>query len=703
MKTLRSAVAAVLALMALALATGQSQAATTTVVEYYHAGLNHYFSTADAAEIAFMDSAPGWARSGQGFSVWPTASDAPAGAVPACFYTAPTINATLRVYSVDQAECDFLSTFDMAVYRGQPFYAMRPVNGECASTLQPVYRGFKNANFDFNFRYTNNLASYQDTADRGWPANGAVMCVPGMSNARKADIHRLLRQATFGATDEQVSRVDMLGIPAWVEEQLNAPKSSYPDLPHVPLQALADCDPQGKPPTDPAVICARDNYTLFPVQTRFLQNAFTGQDQLRQRVAFALSQILVTSGTEVNHAYGMARYQQMMLDHAFGNYRNLLQAMTLSPVMGRYLDMANSNKPDPARGISANENFARENLQLFTIGLYELNIDGTYKRAAQGALIPTYTQTTVENFARVFTGWTYPTVDGSQAVRNNQPNYVSPMVAVENNHDTASKTLLNGAVLPAGQTALKDLNDAIDNIFNHANVAPFISKQLIQKLVGGSPSPAYVARVAAVFNNNGAGVRGDLKSVTSAILLDPEARGDIKMAANYGHLLEPTLLVTNLMRGLNGRSDGVYISRQLGGMSQNLFTSPSVFNYYPPDKALPATGSTAPEFAILNSTTVFNRANFISNVVMGNAIAADTTVVGAIGTSIDWAAFQALANDPAALVDKLAWTFTAGSLSDSARRIVVAAVNAVASSDPLTRAKTAAYLVLNASQTQVER
>jgi uncharacterized protein (DUF1800 family) len=685
-----------------------ASAATSTAVEFYHPTLKHYFVAAHPAEVAIVDgggAGPGWARTGQTFEVWLTQADAPPGASPVCrFYGTPGKGPNSHFFTAEPAECELVKQDPGWFYEGIAFYAMRVSSGACGGGVRPLYRNFNNrasAN-DSNHRYSATLATFQDMADQGWPAEGAALCVPGMSTAQKSDIYRLLRQATFGPTDALVSRVEQVGIAGWIEEQFNVPKSSYPEMPYVPFNAPDNCIPMGRPPNDPAVICARDNYTLFQVQLRFLQNAFTGEDQLRQRVAFALSQILVTSGTEVSHAYGMTRYQQIMLDHAFGNYRNLLQAMTLSPAMGRYLDMANSNKPDPNRGISANENFARENLQLFTIGLYELNQDGTYKRTPQGALIPTYSQTTVENFARVFTGWTYPSVDGSQPVRNNPVNYSSPMVAVESNHDTGSKTLLNGVTLPAGQSALKDLNDAIDNVFNHANTAPFISRQLIQKLVGGSPSAAYVGRVAAVFSNNGSGVRGDLRAVTRAILLDPEARGDVKMAANYGHLLEPVLLVTGMVRGLNGRSDGVAIRTQMSGMGQNIFTSPSVFNFYPPDKALPSTGSVAPEFAILNSSTVFNRANFINALVMGNAIPADANVAGSFGTSLDWSAFQALAGDPALLVDKLAWTFTAGSLSDSARRIIVTAVSAI-SGDTLARAKTAAYLVLNASQTQVER
>ncbi len=673
---------------------GAVSAATVDAVEYYHVASNHYLITANPAEVSFMDASPAWRRSGASFKVWPTAADAPNGAVATCLFTAPSIGNDVRFYSVDQGECSFLASFDLAVYGGLQFYAMPTTNGACSDDMQPIRRGFfNNGQGSINFRYTTTLSASQDSLDRGWGDNGIALCVPGSSTARRADIHRFLRQATFGPTDALVTRVEQMGINSWLQEQFNAPKSTYPDLPYVAFNRPDTC----------TGTCARDNYSLFPVQIRFLQNAMTGQDQLRQRVAFALSQIVVTSGIEVNHAYGMSRYQQILLDHAFGNYRDVLFHTTLSPAMGRFLDMANSNKPDVARGISANENFARELLQLFSVGLYEMNQDGTLKLDAGGNPIATYSQTDVENFARVFTGWTYPPVGGGTAVRNNGVNYESPMQAVESNHDTNAKTLLGGVVVPGGRTALQDINTALDNIFNHPNIAPFVSRQLIQKLVGGSPSPAYVGRVSAAFNNNGFFTRGDLRAVVQAVLLDPEARGDLKATATYGHLIEPILLVTQLMRGLGATTDGVYESGQLGSMAQTIFTSPSVFNFYPPDRKLPATGSIAPEFAILNSSTIFARANFINNVVMGNPIAPNTTVTGAVGTSINWVPWQSLAADPALLVDRLAWTFTAGSLSDSARNIIITAVNAVAATDTLTRAKTAAYLVLNSSQTQVER
>jgi uncharacterized protein (DUF1800 family) len=236
----------------------------------------------------------------------------------------------------------------------------------------------------------------------------------------EADAYRLLKQATFGPTEAAMSEVKQMGVTAWVDSQLNMPVlSKMPALEFYPAQAPTTCT-NDRVANSAATLCARDNYTFFQLQLKFTQNALKQADQLRQRVAFALSQILVTSGADSTiMPYGMAKYQQMLLDGAFGNYKDLLTAVTLSPVMGDYLNMANSNKPDVARGIAANENFAREIMQLFSIGLYELNQDGTTKKDTQGALIPTYSQTTVENLARVFTGWTYPGFGNVAPVRNN--------------------------------------------------------------------------------------------------------------------------------------------------------------------------------------------------------------------------------------------------------------------------------------------
>lgn len=681
-----------------------SQAATVDAVEFYNTSLKHYFLAVDQQDISKYDHTTGWVRTGMGFKVWPAADDAMPGAVASCQYGAPLLGPDIRLYSVSAAECDFLSTFSLAVFEQTSFYALPPENGNCAPGTQPVYRGFRNINGDINFRFVTLLASYQDANDRGWSANDVVMCVPGVSSANKSDIVRLLAQSTFGPNDALIAAAQSSGIPAFVDRQFNAPKSSYPDFPYVPALAPDTCKFDGaKPATDPVNICARDTYSLFQVQLRFLQNALSGEDQLRQRVAFALSQILVVSGVEINQAYAMARYQQLLLDGAFGNFRDLLYKVTLSPAMGRYLDMVNNDKPDPVRGTEPNENYAREVLQLFSIGLYRLNQDGTQQRDAQGRPIASYDQDVIEGFAHAFTGWTYPPLAGAVSRFRNPPNFSGDMVAFANNHDTQPKLLLNGKMLPAGQGASKDLNDAIDNIFNHPNVGPFIGRQLIQKLVTGTPGTGYVARVAAVFNDNGSGVRGDLKAVVRAILLDAEARGEIKSASSYGHLQEPVRFVTGILRGLSGSSDGVYPRSQLGGLGQNVFNSPTVFNYYSPEYALPASGTVAPEFDILNSSTVFSRANFINNMVFSNGIAADASVQGATGTRLDLSALQALAADPAGLVDKLSWTYAHGSLSTSVQRSIIDAVTAIPASDTLGRARAAAYLVLTSSQAQVER
>ena len=707
-------------LMSAAFVPLSAAAAVVDSIEFYNTRLNHYFRTEAASEATSIDNGsagPDWVRTGQNYKVWRTAADAPAGALPVCRFYSYGFNT--HFFTASTGECNLLKNNEArdraaALAAGQSYtgwqfeaivsYALFPVNGKCAAGTQPVYRNY--AGFMINHRFSTALSAYQDMNDQSWIPEGANLCVPGTSLVEASDAYRLLQQASFGATEAQSNRIQSIGVTAWVDEQLAMPKSSYPQSLYVSYTAPTTCTNDGtKPATDPQNICARDNYTLFPIQYAFMQNALNGDDQLRQRVAFALSQILVTSGVEIFHPYGMGRYQQLMLDNAFGNYRDLLMAVTLSPAMGRYLDMANSKKPDPARGISANENYGREIMQLFSIGLYELNLDGSIKRDINGALIPSYSQTTVENIARVFTGWTYQLVGGGvPTAANGNVNYEFPMVVVAVNHDTGAKTVLNGVVIPAGQTPDKDLNDAINNLFTHQNMAPFISKQLIQKLVSGDPAPAYVARIAAIFNDNGQSVRGDLRAVVRAILLDPEARGEIKTAATYGRLKDPVLLATSMLRGLGATSDGYAVLRggsNLSGLGLNLFNSPTVFNYYSPDYQI-SNGKFGPEFGILTSTTAFARTNFFNTNIMGNAIAAEPSVQGSVGTSINWAPWQALAATPAALVDKLSTIFVHGALSATAQKKIVDAVNSVAATDTLTRAKTAAYLVLNASQTQVE-
>ena len=435
---------------------------------------------------------------------------------------------------------------------------------------------------------------------------------------------------------------------------------------------------------------------MYPLQNRFFENALYGEDQLRQRVAFALHQIIVVSGVEVTQPSWMAPYLQVLDRHAFGNFRDLLYDITINPAMGNYLDVNNNTRTRP------NENYAREILQLFSIGTARLNIDGTTQLDDEGQPLPTYTQDDIDNFARVFTGWRF-----APAPRTGVPNYIDPMVTNEPQHDREAKTLLNGVTLPAGQDTARDLNDAIDNIFNDPNVGPFISKQLIQHLVTSNPSPAYVARVASVFNGGGTNPRGDLKAVVRAILLDPEARGDARTEANYGRLRHPAQYIANVLRAFNARSaDGMstsdgYLNPQSVQMGMDVFRPPSVFSYFSPFTVIPGTaGVRGPEFALFSTSTALRRANFVNTMVFSRI---NVGTNAPRGTSLDFTPLLPLAATPSALVDTLDDLLLHGSMSPEMHQTIEQAVTAVASSNALKRVRTAAYLILTSAQYQVER
>jgi uncharacterized protein (DUF1800 family) len=530
-----------------------------------------------------------------------------------------------------------------------------------------------------------------------WPANGGsnqqwllrpVDGIPPDDAPSTSDAIRFLEQSTWGPTPALLDHVKAVGFDRFLDEQFNAPASSYPTMTLYPTRRDEAVCPA-------ASTCQRDNYTMYPLQNRFFVNALYGEDQLRQRVAFALHQIIVVSGVEITQPSWVAPYLQILDRNAFGNYRQLLLKITLNPAMGNYLDINNNNRALP------NENYAREVLQLFSIGTVRLNIDGTQQLDGNGQAIPAYTQDHVNNFARVFTGWRFATAPAAGV-----PNYLDPMVAVAANHDTGVKTLLNGRVLPSGQTAAKDLSDALDNIFEDDNIGPFISKQLIQHLVTSNPSPAYVARVASVFNGS-LGVRGDLKAVVRTILLDPEARGDQKVDGSYGRLKHPAQYIANVLRAFDAksadlatRSDG-YLNPQAVNMGMDLFRPPSVFSYFSPSGTVPGSGGVrGPEFGLMTTSTALRRANFI-NTMAFSRIAVGTN--SPAGTALDLAPLQALAGNPGALVDSLNTLLLHGSMSSEMRASIVSAVTAVAASNPLKRARTALYLVASSSQYQVER
>jgi len=515
---------------------------------------------------------------------------------------------------------------------------------------------------------------------------GLLAAAPLPAVADDTDLLRFLDQASFGPTSAQIARAQTIGLSAWLEQQLTMRISTYPSLPMMP----------GTRPTRCAGDCQRDHYTMYLLQNRFFVNALYGQDQLRQRVAWALHKILVVSGRDVTLPSRMAPYLAIFPRNAFGNYRRLLEEVTLNPAMGDYLDMATSTKSRP------NENYAREVLQLFSIGTDLLNPDGTPQLDAEGAPLPAYDQEVVSGFSKVFTGWTYAP-DPAPGIRN----FFDPMVLRANQHDTGPKALLRGVVLPAGQTGQQDLADALDDIFQHPNVGPFIGSRLIRELVTSNPSPAYVARVTAVFDDNGGGVRGDLWAVVKAILLDPEARGAVPAGADQGRLREPALFVIGALRALGARSaDGLgssdgYLSPQVVLMGQDVFRPASVFSYYPAEYLVPGTaGVRGPEFGLLSASTALRRANFVNTMVFSRI---NVGANAPRGTSLNLAPLEALAGDPVTLVDELDRLLMHGAMSPDMKAAVVQAVSAVSAANPRLRAQQAAYLACTSSQYQVQR
>lgn len=671
---------------------------TATVIEFYNASLDHYFITAFPEEVAMLDQGvvvPGWKRTGVTWHAWANAGDSPT-AVPVCRFYGSPLGPNSHFYTADAAECAFVKQDAAWRFEAIAFYIDAPQNGNCSGDTTPVYRSFAPGSklTDMNHRYLVDLTMFLHMAPSSI-LEGVVMCAPLSSADKEADAVRLLEQATFGPNAALLAHVLAVGTQAFLDEQFAAPASPYPTLPYVPAgQQATFCA------TDPDPQCGRDYYSLFLLQNAFFQQALSSNDQLRQRVAFALSQIMVTSGLDVNLAYGMGRYQQIFRDNAFGNYETILTRVTLSPVMGDYLNMVNNDKPSAT--VQPNENYAREFLQLFSIGVWTLNPDGTQMRDAADAPVPTYDQDTIEGFAHALTGWTYPPLAGAVPRTHNPKNYLADMMPVDANHDKGSKLLLGGTVLPGGQSIQDDLTQAIHNVFMHPNVGPFIGRQLIQKLVTGNPTPQYVGRVAAAFNNNGAGVRGDMKAVVRAILTDPEARGAVKLDPSYGKLREPVLYMTGAARALAAQSDGVFFGQQSRALGQNLFYPPSVFNYYPPTYLLPDTVVVAPEFALADSSTAINRYNFANTLAFGT-IAPLSTLAGASGTTPSFSALSMLAGDSNALLDKLDSLLLHGTMPAAMRAAILPALDAIAPSDTLTRAKTALYLVVTSPQYQVER
>jgi hypothetical protein len=483
---------------------------------------------------------------------------------------------------------------------------------------------------------------------------------------------RFLEQGAFGPTPKDADHVQTVGIDGWLTEQFG-------------MQQISNYNTVGSQGGMPTI---------------FLANAVTNADQLRQKVSFALSQIFVTSLTKLIWNSTMVPYQHMLMADAFTNYRKILGDVTLSPAMGQYLDMANNAKANLAAGTVANENYAREVLQLFSIGTALLNDDGTAIIDPTTNLpAPSYDQSTISELARVFTGWTYAPMPGGQIQWNAYPNNTtSPMVYVTGMHDAGSKTIFQNtpyqATISGGQSPDVELNKALDLIATHPNTAPFISKQLIQHLVKSNPSPAYVKRVVTAWRQS----NGDMQTVITAILKDAEARANDQGGADLptdGHLQEPALLLPGLVRAFGGTmTPQNYYASNMASMGQDIYNPASVFNYYSPGYTVAGTGGLkGPEFQIDNPNNAILRENLVANLF--SAYSNPIQSYGP-GTTVDLTPFLPLAATPATLVDAIDLTLTHGTMPAAMKQIIASTVTGDLSGN-LHRVQTAIYLTLQSS------
>lgn len=582
----------------------------------------------------------------------------------------------------------------------------RGVQGVAAAGLVVATSGCFDTGSTGGTTGADNTGSTTSTASASVSSVGAMQVSGPIGTA---DAIRFLEQAGFGADDTTASAVMELGFGGWIDEQLRAPRTILPTPDPIHGNYDVICRDRYVGANDTLGSCLRDFYTSFPVQTAFFRKAVgSANDQLRLRTAFALSQILVTSGLELKEAYAVAAYQQLLVDNAFGNFRTLLKEVTLSAPMGKYLNLADSAKADPARGTQPNENYPRELLQLFSLGPVLLNEDGTVKKDANGRPLPTYDQTVVKETARALTGWTFAKRPGWQPGLDYPNTMLGRMEAAPWAHDTGAKTVVGGRTIPAGQTPEQDVDAVIDAVMRHPNVGPFIGRQLIQFMVTGNPSPGYVTRVTRVFNDNGSGVKGDLAAVVRAVLLDEEARR-VPTGANAGRVREPVLFVTNVLRQLGARTDGVWPAIWARTMGQPPFDAPSVFNFYPSDYATPGSHILAPQFKTLDPGALLARSNFLNELLFSgtpaqpqsHTIFSDASITRSTGTTIDLSRWEAVAGDANGLVDALGARLLAGRMSDSLRRIVVNAVDRV--NGDRTRAALAIYLIAASPEYQVAR
>ena len=547
-----------------------------------------------------------------------------------------------------------------------------------------------------------------------WPVAAAI---PTATLERHHDASRFLLQTTFGPTAATIDQLATQTYASWIDEQMKLPVTDrYVNA----VQARFDLGDPYRP--------GGNQYTPYEVSRAFWSGVSNAPDQLRQRAAYALHQIILVSQADGNlwhHSRAYANHLDLINRNAFGNFRTLLQDMAMSPAMGIYLSHMRNRKEDPASGRLPDENFAREVMQLFTIGLYELNDDASLKLDAGGRPIETYNNADVMAMAKVFTGfsWAFPDselteskfrwINPSYSVATDQRIDVQPMKAYPGMHSTVEKTLFAGkpwaTTLPAGASATDDVNKALDVLFNHPNVGPFIGRQLIQKLVTSHPSPAYVSRISAVFNDNGSGVRGDLAAVVRAILLDPQARA--LPDAGFGKVREPVLRIAHWMRAFNAVStNGAYnFTWEISPGGQLPMSEPSVFGdfrpgYIPPNSSFAARSATAPEFQLVNENTVAGWVNVAES--MGSDGLGWANNARELAANYTALTARLAAGDAVGLVDQLDLLMFGSQMSAELRQAVIEAMATVGGNDAasqLNRARMAVFIALASPEYLVQR
>lgn len=562
-------------------------------------------------------------------------------------------------------------------------------------TLAQVYSDYLGAGHQLGITVTSSSTSGESTI------NG----FPGSSEIRLGDASRFLAQASFGGTWQEIQDLSTQGYSSWLETQFALPHTRVEPMLAGIRQLEQQIDEEGE----------EEDFIWFAQFRQAWFNAgLRAEDQLRQRVKLALSEIFVVSDVPdelMDTGIGLAHYYDMLGEHAFGNFRDLLLDVSLHPVMGFYLSHLNNPKTDTANNIQPDENYAREIMQLFSIGLYELNIDGSQKLDANGQPIPTYDNEDIDEYAKIFTGLSGgafiepeeygPTFFGANF---EELDHRVPMNMFEEMHEPGPKYLLRGEVVPAGQSGLQDIERAIDNLVNHPNVGPFMSRLLIQRLVTSNPTPEYIARVATVFHDNGKGTRGDMQAVITAILMDDEARrcSDRNANLNRAMLREPLVRYMHFCRAIELdplKEDWPYFLNDFASISfhtgQAPLNSPTVFNFflpgYQPNGVISDLDLVAPEFQIHTSVTSINYVNEVHIWTFDEAAINRADVQGGLNEgdnpyeyiqetslgSMPATALMQLAADPPTLVNHLNLLLTHGQMSSGSQQIILDAITQI--------------------------